>query len=276
MINIGNINTLPITKFVDFGAYLDAGNGVEILLPRRYVTAEMNVGDEIEVFVYNDSEDRLVATTERPLAMVNQCAFLKATAVNSVGAFLDWGLPKELLVPFREQKVRMVKGRYYTVFVYLDDNSKRIVASAKLDKFLDNKMPKYHVGDEVRILINKKTDLGYKVVVDDLFWGMIYDSEIFFDVNIGERHRAFIKQVRPDGKLDITLSPSSKERTKDYADEIMEFLNENGGSMPYNDKTPADEITRIFSCSKRDFKKALGSLYKLHLITIGDDGVKIV
>ena len=275
MIQIGNLNTLKIVKFVDFGAYLDAGNGNEILLPKRYVTAEMEVGGEVEVFIYNDSEDRPVATTETPKAFVNQCAFLKVTAVNNIGAFLDWGLQKDLLVPFREQKVRMVKGRYYTVFVYLDDNSKRIVASAKLDKFLDNVIPKYSIGDKVNILINKKTDLGYKVVVDNLFWGMIYHNEIFSDINIGETHEAFVKQIRPDGKIDLSLSGKTKERMTSVADEILSLLKENAsGEIPYNDGTPADTVKSVFACSKRDFKKAIGNLYKKHLIEITDTGLR--
>ncbi|MEF9924451.1 MAG: S1-like domain-containing RNA-binding protein [Muribaculaceae bacterium] len=268
MVEIGKLNKLPIVKFVDFGLYLDAGNGEEILLPIRYVTDDMNVGDEIDVFIYADSEDRLVATTENPKAKVGEFAFLQVVAVNAVGAFLDWGLLKDVLVPFREQKVRMEKGRYYVVYIYLDDNTKRIVASAKLDKFLDNVVPKYNVGDEVEILVTKRTDLGFKVVVDNMFGGMIYHNEIFKDINIGERQQAYIKSVRDDGKIDITLGNKGGVRVSSLAEEIIIYLQEHDGVMTLTDSSTPDEIRSTFQCSKKDFKKALGTLFKCGEILI--------
>lgn len=276
MIEIGKINKLPIAKFVDFGAYLDAGNDVEILMPRRYVTEDMKEGDVVDVFIYTDSEDRLVATTENPKAMVGDFAFLRVVAVNSVGAFMDWGLLKDILVPFREQKVRMEKDRYYVVYIYLDDNTKRVVASAKLDKFLDNRDPAYQPEDEVEILIVKKTDLGYKVIIDNLFSGMIYHNEIFGDINIGERHKAFIKNVRPDGKIDVTLGNKAKERCADVSDDIISFLKDNNGEMRYNDKSSPEDIKEIFHCSKKDFKKAIGGLLKNKKISLVENGVKLL
>ena len=276
MIQLGKVNRLQIVKFVDFGLYLDGGEGVEILLPRRYVTDEMKEGDEIDVFVYADSEDRLVATTETPKAMVGEFAFLQVAAVNNVGAFMDWGLMKDLLVPFREQKVRMEKGRYYVVYIYVDDNSKRIVASAKLDKFLDNKIPQYEPNDEVEIIVTKKTDLGYKVIVDNLFWGMIYHNEIFKDINIGEVHRAYVKNIRDDQKIDVILtSNKGKDRVDTVADEILDFLKINNGFMKFNDSSSPEEIKKQFKCSKKDFKKSIGLLFKKGIVTINDDGVKL-
>lgn len=276
MIQLGKVNRLQIVKFVDFGLYLDGGEGVEILLPRRYVTDEMKEGDEIDVFVYADSEDRLVATTETPKAMVGEFAFLQVAAVNNVGAFMDWGLMKDLLVPFREQKVRMEKGRYYVVYIYVDDNSKRIVASAKLDKFLDNKIPQYEPNDEVEIIVTKKTDLGYKVIVDNLFWGMIYHNEIFKDINIGEVHKAYVKNIRDDQKIDVILtSNKGKDRVDTVADEILDFLKVNNGFMKFNDSSSPEEIKKQFKCSKKDFKKSIGLLFKKGIVTITDDGVKL-
>lgn len=276
MIQLGKVNRLQIVKFVDFGLYLDGGEGVEILLPRRYVTDEMKEGDEIDVFVYADSEDRLVATTETPKAMVGEFAFLQVAAVNNVGAFMDWGLMKDLLVPFREQKVRMEKGRYYVVYIYVDDNSKRIVASAKLDKFLDNKIPQYEPNDEVEIIVTKKTDLGYKVIVDNLFWGMIYHNEIFKDINIGEVHKAYVKNIRDDQKIDVILtSNKGKDRVDTVADEILDFLKINNGFMKFNDSSSPEEIKKQFKCSKKDFKKSIGLLFKKGIVTINDDGVKL-
>lgn len=276
MIQLGKVNRLQIVKFVDFGLYLDGGEGVEILLPRRYVTDEMKEGDEIDVFVYADSEDRLVATTETPKAMVGEFAFLQVAAVNNVGAFMDWGLMKDLLVPFREQKVRMEKGRYYVVYIYVDDNSKRIVASAKLDKFLDNKIPQYEPNDEVEIIVTKKTDLGYKVIVDNLFWGMIYHNEIFKDINIGEVHKAYVKNIRDDQKIDVILtSNKGKDRVDTVADEILDFLKISSGFMKFNDSSSPEEIKKQFKCSKKDFKKSIGLLFKKGIVTITDDGVKL-
>ena len=276
MIKLGKVNRLQIVKFVDFGLYLDGGDGVEILLPRRYVTEEMKEGDDIDVFVYADSEDRLVATTETPKAQVGDFAFLQVAAVNNVGAFMDWGLMKDLLVPFREQKVRMEKGRYYVVYIYVDDNSKRIVASAKLDKFLDNNIPEYNPNDEVEIMVTKKTDLGYKVIVDKLFGGMIYHNEIFKDINIGEVHKAYVKNIRDDQKIDLILSSNKgKDRVNIVADEILDYLKNNNGFMKFNDASSPEEIKAQFECSKKDFKKSIGLLFKKGIITITDDGVKL-
>lgn len=268
MLQIGKINELEITHRVDFGLYLDGGEEGEILLPLRYATRDMRPGDKISVFIYRDSEDRLIATTEKPYAQVGEFAFLRVKATNNVGAFLDWGLPKDLLVPFREQKVRMTPGRSYTVYVYLDDETQRIVASAKLQKFLDNKIPDVKPGDEVKARIYQRTELGYKVIVNDLFSGLIYHNEIFSEVNIGELHYATVRTVRSDGKLDLVLGKSTHNRVNDLADDILDYLEECGGKMNLSDSSSPEEIRETFQCSKKDFKKALGALFKARQIVI--------
>lgn len=275
MIQIGKFNELEITHRVDFGLYLDGGESGEILLPLRYATRDMKPGDKVKVFIYKDSEDRLIATTEEPYAQVGEFAFLRVKATNDVGAFLDWGLPKDLLVPYREQKVRMVAGRSYTVFIYLDDETQRIVASAKLQKFLDNKIPNIRPNDEVKARIIQHTDLGYKVIVNDLFTGMIYHNEIFCEVNIGEVHYATVRTVRRDGKIDLVLGKNTRNRVTDLADEILDYIKECGGKIALNDSSSPEEIKRTFQCSKKDFKKAIGSLFRNKLILISDDGISL-
>lgn len=268
---IGDYNRLLINRFVDFGAYLIDDEENEVLLPKRYLTGYEELDDEIEVFVYNDSENRPVATTEQPFATVGQFCLMRVKSVNAIGAFLDWGLvAKDLLVPFREQRVRMQAGRSYIVYVYLDPSSKRIVASAKLDKFLGNALPDYYHRQKVDVLIVQQQEIGYRVIIDGQFWGMIYNNELYQPVNIGEHHTGFIKQVRDDGKIDVTLAKIEKMRIDDVADDILRYLQENGGTMKLNDKSSPEDILRTFNCSKKDFKKALGLLYKQHKITLGD------
>ena len=275
MAEIGKNNILTIARCEEYGLYLKDDDGNEILLPNRYVTDDMEIGDEVNVFVYTDSEDRPVATTEQPYAKVGDFALLRVKSVNNIGAFLDWGLMKDLLVPFREQKVRMMSGRSYIVYVYLDDESQRVVASAKLDKFLDNKIPEYKYRQKVDILVTQRTDLGYKVIVDNLFWGMIYHNEIFQEINIGDRLEAFIKNVRQDGKIDIKLGDREVKRVKSLADTIMEYIAENGGTIHITDKSSPDTIREAFNCSKKDYKKTLGFLYKAQKILITPDEITL-
>ncbi len=268
---IGEYNELRINRTVDFGAYLIDDDTHEVLLPKRYLTPDMKVGDMIRVFVYNDSENRPVATTEVPKAVVGDFALMRVKAVNKVGAFLDWGLTaKDLLVPFSEQRVDMQAGRSYIVRVYLDEASQRIVASAKLAKFLNQTEPEYYHRERVEVLVVQRTDLGYRVIVNNAHWGQIYQSEIYQDVNIGDRLTAFIKQVRPDGKIDVTLAKIEKMRVDDLSDRILAYLETHGGEMALTDKSSPDDINKIFQCSKKDFKKALGLLYKQQKVTLGD------
>ena len=268
---IGEYNELRINRTVDFGAYLIDDDTHEVLLPKRYLTPEMKVGDTIRVFVYNDSENRPVATTEQPYAVVGDFALMRVKAVNKVGAFLDWGLvAKDLLVPFSEQRVDMKVGRSYIVRVYLDEASHRIVASAKLAKFLNQTDPDYYHREKVEVLVTQRSDLGYRVIVDNAHWGQIYQNEIYQDVNVGDRLTAFVKQVRPDGKVDVTLAKIEKMRVDDLADRILDYLNSHNGEMTLTDKASPDDINQAFNCSKKDFKKALGLLYKQQKIALGD------
>lgn len=275
MLQIGKTNNLEITHQVDFGLYLDGGEAGEILLPLRYTTADMKAGNRIDVFIYRDSEDRLIATTEQPYAQVGEFAFLQAKASNNVGVFLDWGLPKDLLVPFREQKVRMQPGRYYTVYIYLDDETQRIVASAKLHKFLDNKIPDFKIGDEVKARIYQETELGYKVIVNNLFSGLIYHNQIYCNVNIGELHYATVHNVRQDGKIDLILGKKQRNRINDLADDILDYIEECGGRITLTDKSSPEEIRATFQCSKKDYKKALGTLFKAKQIIIENDNIHL-
>lgn len=268
MAQLGKINTLKINRKTDFGFFLIDSDGNEILLPNRYVTPDMHIDDEIDVFVYKDSEDRIVATTETPKVQVGEFTLLRVVATNATGAFLDWGLQKDLLVPFREQKVRMQTGRSYIVYVYVDHNTDRIVASAKIDKFLDNCMPQYKQGDLVEILVVRRTDIGYKVVIDNLHSGVIYHNEIFKEINIGDRLDAYIKTIRDDGKIDVTLADRADRRTMELADKILMYLMGHNRRMAITDKSSPEQIKTIFECSKKDFKKALGHLYKRKLVTL--------
>lgn len=273
---IGQYNLLRINRTVDFGMYLIDEDTHEVLLPKRYITPDMHVGDDINVFVYNDSENRPVATTEEPYAVVGDFALLRVKAVNKVGAFLDWGLSaKDLLVPFSEQRVDMQAGRSYVVRVYLDEASQRIVASAKLAKFLNQTEPHYYHRERVEVLVVQRSDLGYRVIVNNAHWGQIYQNETYQDVNVGDRLTAFIKQVRPDGKIDLTLAKIEKMRVDDLSDRIIQYLKDHNGEMSLTDKSTPEDINKVFECSKKDFKKALGLLYKQQKVTLGDN-VKLV
>lgn len=275
MIKIGNYNTLRIARFVDFGAYLTDDDGHEVLLPARYVPDDATIGDEIEVFVYNDSEDRPVAVTDHPYATVGEFAFLQVAQVNKYGAFLEWGVPKHLLVPFSEQRLRMEEGGIYPVYVYLDDITKRVVASGKLEKFLGNVIPEYHPGQEVKALVWKHTDIGYKVIVDNLFQGMIYDNEVYAPLELQQTVTAYVKNVRADGKIDLTVGDRAAKRVADLSAVILDRIAHGGGRLTITDSSSPEDIRRAFQCSKKDFKKAIGKLYKDHRIVIHDDAITL-
>lgn len=276
MIKLGTLNTLQILRQVDFGMYLDGGEIGDILLPQRYVPKDVKVGDSIEVFLYLDSEERLVATTEKPLVQVNQFAFLEVKWINQYGAFLDWGLMKDLFCPFREQKMRMQQGRSYIVYCYIDTLTSRIVASAKVEKFLSKEMPQYSQGEEVQVLIQQKTDLGFKAIVDGKFSGLIYQNELFRDIHTGDRMIGYVKTVREDGKLDITLQTTGKRHVEDFSIQLFRYIqNCDEHFCPFHDKSPAEDIYNEFQVSKKTFKKAVGDLYKRNLISLHDDGLHL-
>ncbi len=261
MIKIGKWNTLKVVRHVDFGVYLDGGESGEILMPAKYIESPLEVGEEVDVFVYRDGSERLVATKEHPLATVGEFAYLECAAVNRIGAFMDWGVVKQLLVPFSEMKLQMKQGHRYMVYVYLDDASGRIVGSAKIEKFLGNVYPDYRVGQTVKARIIRRNDLGYPCIVDNLHKGMIYLSDTFCDYHPGQLIEARVKQVRRDGKIDLTPGGKSLDRTLDIASRILDLI-ESEGSLPLSDKSSPEEIKERLSCSKKDFKKALGHLLK--------------
>ena len=271
---LGRYNTLEVRRIVDFGAYLADDEGNEVLLPSRYLTEVPKIGAKMDVFVYTDSEDRPVATTERPFAQVGEVAFLQVAEVNRIGAFLDWGLMKDLLVPYREQKYDMKQGGVYPVYLFVDDASGRVTATAKIEKYLGNVFPTYRKGDKVKALILQHTERGYKAVVDNLHYGMIYHNELYRDVAIGNELEAYVKQVRDDGKIDLTLNDYVTERIPELAHNILGRIRANGGYIQVTDRSTPEEIKQLFHCSKKDFKKAVGALYKEHLITIEEAGLR--
>lgn len=273
---IGKYNTLCVKKILDFGVYLDGGENVEILLPQRFVPEGAQLDDELEVFIYHDNEGRLIATTLRPYATVGEFQWMKVNEVTKIGAFLDWGLMKELLVPYREQKAEMKVGRWYLVYVYLDFITKRIVASARIDKFLDNTPPLYKQNEEVELIIADETELGYKVIINHLHWGLLYHNEVFRSLRKGEKTKGYIKTVREDEKIDVSLTPLGYDKVEGITEKILQALQENNGRLAVHDKSDADEIHSLFACSKKSFKKAVGSLYKQQLITIEKDGIRLI
>lgn len=274
-IELGKFNVLEVVKTVDFGVYLDGGEEGEILLPTRYVPEECNIGDFLNVFLYLDNEERLIATTLTPLVQVGEFACLEVSWVNQFGAFLNWGLMKDLFVPFREQKMKMLVGKKYVIHAHIDEDSYRIVASAKVDKYLSKELPAYQPNDEVSILIWQKTDLGFKAIVENKFSGLLYDSEIFQHLQTGMQLKAFVKQVREDGKIDLMLQKPGFEKIDDFSDKLLSYIKENGGSIQLNDKSPAEEIYDTFQVSKKTFKKAVGDLYKKRLIVIEANGIRL-
>ncbi len=276
MADIGKINTLKAVRGAEFGVYLDGGDSGEILLPNKFVPENCTKGDELEVFVYGDSEDRLVATTEKPYAMAGDFAFLKVHSVNDIGAFLDWGLPKHLLVPFREQKVKMEAGKSYVVFVYLDEQSKRMCASSRLDRFLKPEDGDFETGQEVDLLLVSLTDLGYNAIVNGAKWGILYHNEVFQVLRQGDRVKGYIKKLREDGKIDLSLQKQGYAGVKDVTTTILEIIRARGGFIDVTDKSDPELIYELFGMSKKTYKKAIGALYKHRLITIEENGIKIV
>lgn len=276
-IRLGDYNTLRILRFTDHGAYLDGGEVEDILMPKVYVTSDMQVDDEVRVFVYLDQQERIVATTETPFIRVGQFGYLTVSWVNEYGAFLDWGLLKDLFVPFSQQKQKMIKDHSYIVYATVDPKSHRIVGTAKVDKFLQPADPElYYKGKEVEVLVRNKTPLGYKVIVDNLCDGLIYDDQVYASLTTGDRITATVIKVRNDGKLDLSQQRIGKGRFKDFADELFVRLQEAGGTLPFSDRSDADDIREEFGVSKKTFKRAVGTLYKARKIEIESDEIKII
>lgn len=275
MIQLGQFHTLPVVKLTDFGAFLGAGELGDILLPRRYVEEGLKPGDFVRVFLHMDSEDRPVATTETPKAVVGQFALLQATSITKFGAFLDWGLGKDILAPFGEQQRPMEEGHFYLVYVYLNEHDGRIVASSKIDKFLDKKPPYYRAGQPVDLVIANSTDLGFKAIVNHSHWGVLFSAEVFQRLSFGQSIKGFIKRVRPDGKLDLALQVGQESRDRNAAI-ILSYLERNGGFAPFHDKSSPEQITKVFGMSKSSFKRTIGTLYKQGVISLDDDGIRLL
>ncbi len=276
MLQLGNWNELEVTRFTEHGAYLDAGEVGEILMPRNYVTRNLTVGMTVRVFVYLDQQERLVATTEEPLATVGDFAFLPVAWTNRHGAFLHWGLMKDLFVPFREQKRGMENGRHYLVYIYIDEETRRIAASAKVEKWLRPATPAdYWRGKEVQILVQQKTPLGFKAIVDNAYSGLIYDNQIHQPPHAGDRLTAYVVNLRADGKLDLSLQRIGKGRFRDFAEELYARLLENNGRLPFSDATPPDEIGERFGVSKKTFKRAVGALYRARKIELHEGEIRL-
>lgn len=276
MLKIGDYNQLEIVKEVDFGLYLNGEELGEILLPKRYVPEKYVIGEALNVFIYLDNEERLVATTETPLCKVGDFAFLEVAWVNQYGAFLNWGLMKDLFCPFREQKKRMQVGESYIVYVYIDEESYRIVASAKVEKFFDEEPPELERCQEVDVLIWQKTDLGFKVIVDNQYPGLVYEGQIFKRIHTGDRMTGFVNNVREDGKIDISLQPTGHKQTLDFSATLLQYLREHDGFCDLGDKSDAEDIKYRFHVSKKTYKKAIGELYKKRLIAITDEGIRLL
>lgn len=274
-IELGKFNQLEVVKEVDFGVYLDGEEEGEILLPTRYVPEDCKIGDILNVFLYLDMDERLIATTLTPFVQVGQFACLEVSWVNQFGAFLNWGLMKDLFVPFREQKMKMQVGRKYVIHAHVDEESYRIVASAKVERYLSKEQPEYASGDEVNILIWQKTDLGFKAIIDNKYSGLLYENEIFSSLETGMEMKAFVKQVREDGKVDLILQKPGFEKIDDFAKTLLDYIKEQGGRINLNDKSPAEDIYDTFGVSKKTFKKGVGDLYKRRLIALHENGITL-
>ena len=274
MVAIGDYNDLEIIKQVDFGVYLDSDDG-EILLPAKYLPAQYQLGDRIRVFVYRDSEDRIIATTLEPKARVGDFAALPVKDATNYGAFLDWGLEKDLFVPFSNQRDKMQPGRTYLVYLYLDENSDRIVATAKYEKYLRQDTPQLSEGQEVDLLVAGFSDLGIKVIINNQYLGMLYKNEVFRPLSVGDKTRGYIRKIREDHKIDVSLQKAGYEEVSDAADLVLDKLKAAGGKLALSDKSSPEEIYAALGMSKKTFKKAIGSLYREGKITLSEASIQV-
>ena len=277
MIKLGDYNTLTVIRRAEQGFYLESDEmSGDILLPNRYVPEGLTIGKEIKVFVYLDQDERLIATTEHPAAKVGEFACLEVAWINQYGAFLKWGLMKDLFCPFREQKQRMEVGKHYIVYVKEDEESHRLMATAKVERYLESEDVQLKHGDACDCLIWQKTDLGFKTIINNRYQGQIYDNQIFQPLHSGDRLTAYIDHVRQDGKIDVTIQPTGRQHTLDFAEVLLRYLYENDGHCDLCDKSDAELIYDRFKVSKKAYKRAIGDLYRRRLITIGDDGINLV
>ena len=277
MINVGQINSLEVVKIADFGVFLDASDFGTTLLPNRFVPEGVELGQQIDVFLYFDSDNQLAATTETPIAKVGEWGLMKVEGVNSTGVFVDWGVKdKDLLVPYSEQRARFTEGQTILVYVYTDKASGRIVGTTKFNKVLDKTPANYTKNQQVDLLIAERSDLGYKAIINGQHWGMIFPSDVFGKLFIGKSLKGYIKNVREDGKIDLALQKVGVEKMDEMSAKILELLEKKGGFLPLSDKSTPDAIFATFRTSKGTFKKSIGGLYKQGKITIEPDGIRLI
>jgi predicted RNA-binding protein (virulence factor B family) len=275
MVQIGRINRLTIKKTQDFGIHLEGGDAGDILLRDKFASRKYQANDIVDVFVYVDKEQRLVATVHKPYAMVGEVATLRVVATSPAGAFLGWGLEDDLFVPKSEQQNSMRVGKSYVVFVFLSEKTHRITASSKLDKYLDRESPDYEEGEEVDLIIYGQTDLGYNAVVNHSHVGIIYENEVFQKISIGQKLKGYVKKVRDDLKIDLRLHQTGYQQVDDISQAIFDKIKTSGGIVKVTDKSPPEEIYTMFGVSKKVFKKAVGALYKKRLVIIDSDSIRI-
>ena len=278
MASVGRYNTLQVVKHTDFGLYLDGGADGEILLPNRYIPKDTptEVDEWLNVFVYLDSEDKLIATTEKTKVQVGEFASLKVVEINSIGIFLDWGLPKDLLMPYSEEKRQMRAGEYCVVHVYLDRRTRRITATAKLDRYLDKTPASYRVGQQVDLLVVEQSPMGFKAIINNKHWGLIHKNEVFKFLRSGKQEKGYIKEIREDGKIALSLQPVGQDAAVGLHEQILEKLKAADGVLPLSDKSDPQVISDMFGVSKGNFKKAIGALYKSGQIVIHDNRIELV
>jgi hypothetical protein len=273
MIELGNYNTLKILRETDVGLFLGDEDVDDLLLPSKYVPDEFNIGDDISVFCYLDHEERPIATTLKPLIKRNTFGWLKVAEVNEFGAFMDWGLEKHLLVPFREQQTKMIEGESYVVFCYLDEKSFRLVASSRLNKFAKNEEISLNPNDEVDLLVSRQSELGWDVIINNKYQGLVFNSEVFQPMQVGATLKGYVKKIREDNKVDVVLKPIGYLGLEPAAKKIFEQLELAGGYISLHDKSAPEEIQEMFQMSKKTFKKAIGTLYRNRKIEIKNDGI---
>lgn len=275
MVQIGKMNKLSIKGMQAYGMHLDGGASGDILLRGSATLPKYQTGETIDVFVYVDREQRLLATTQKPFALVGEFASLRVVTSSAAGAFMAWGLESDLFVPKSEQQDNMREGKYYVVFIFVNEKTNRITASSKLDKFLNLQPPRYQEGEEVDLLVYAKTDLGYSAVVNSSHAGMIYENEVFQNLSIGRRLQGYVKKIRDDRKIDLRLQRTGYQGVDDISETILNTLKDRGGMVAVTDKSPPEDIYALFGVSKKVFKKAIGALYKRRLLVIDSDGIKL-
>ncbi|RAJ10747.1 hypothetical protein LX64_00354 [Chitinophaga skermanii] len=274
MIAIGQYNLLRVKKEIEFGVYLDGGNDLEILLPKRFVPKDTKVGDELKVFLYHDSENRLIATTQQPKGVVGDIVTLKAVSATPQGAFLDWGLMKDIFVPLSQQQSKMVAGQEYLVKIYIDERTGRVAATERFEQDLQNEELTVNILDEVDVLIYRRTQLGFVVIINNKHIGILHTNEIYRPVDVGERYRGYIKNIKRE-KIDVVLGKPGYQKVEDESGKIIRLLQENNGYLPYHDKSDPEEIYQFFGMSKKVFKMVTGNLYKQKKIIFTQTGIKL-